>query len=162
MATFIKNGFSIGPDASVMIQYEQTGLVIPAQALGHLIEISAEQMTEPIKLEPITDGGRPVIENIFVGWSGEMTFARVNGLLTGLFSAVEQNFFNGIRTHFNIQVEVNNLDGTVDSYLFEAGVLTRPGFGRFRMREAVEQRIGFEMRTMIVTAGPGSLIPLAA
>jgi hypothetical protein len=166
MATFIRNGFNIATDAHLTLIYKDpiTGAStsIPADALGHLMEINAEQSVETVVIEPITDGGRSVNENLYTGWTGAMGWTRANGALTALLSALEQNYYSGLRAHFDLGVTVNNIDGTQDQYLFVQCSLNRPQFGQFRMRAAVEQTLGFTARTMIVTSGPSALIPQAA
>jgi hypothetical protein len=112
-----------------------------------------------LKIEPITDGGRSINENVYTGWNGTMNFTRVNGSLTALFSALEQNYYAGIRVHWDIAITVQNIDGTLDEYLHHMCSIGRPGFGAFRSRQPVEQALAWEARTMIVTAGPAPLIP---
>ena len=43
MATFVSNGFNLGPNASVILTYLPTGQTLPADALGLLMEVTAEQ-----------------------------------------------------------------------------------------------------------------------
>lgn len=162
MANFISNGFNIGPDASVSLIYRPTGQVLPSDALGILMEITAEQKAEAIIVEPITDGGKPALENYFLGWSGSLNFTRVIGALTGIFATMSTYFYAGGRPKWDVQVSVSNIDGSLDEYLFTQCVFTRPQFGRFRARAAVEQSLTFDARDMIVVAGPAALISLAA
>ncbi len=162
MATFVSNGFNLGPNASVILTYLPTGQTLPADALGLLMEVTAEQKAEAIIAEPITDGGKPVLENYFVGWTGSLNFTRVFGGLTGIFATMSAYFFAGGSPKWNIQVGVSNIDGSLDEYLFTQCVFTRPQFGRFRARAAVEQSLTFDARDMIVVAGPQALISQVA
>ena len=162
MATFVSNGFNIGPDASATLIYRPTGQPLPADALGLLMEITAEQKAEAIIAEPITDGGKPVLENYFMGWSGSLNFTRVIGALTGIFATMSTYFYAGGRPSWDIQIGVKNIDGSLDEYLFTQCVFTRPQFGRFRARAAVEQSLTFDARDMIVVAGPEALISQVA
>ena len=159
----LPTSFSIGPDASLTFIWRPTGLALPASAIGHLMEFAAEQQVETLKIVPITDGGRSVNQNIYTGWSGTVNFTRVNGSLMSLFVTQEQNYYNGQRAHWDMQVEVNNVaDGTIDSYLFVLCSFNRGQFGTFQTRNPVEQSLAFEARTVLELSTTNSLIPAVA
>lgn len=158
----LPTSFSIGPDAHVYFIWRPTGLQVPASAIGHLMEFSAEQQVETQKIVPITDGGRSVNQNIYTGWDGTINFTRVNGSLTAIFATEEQNYYAGQRSHWDIMVDVSNKDGTIDEYLFSLVSFNRGQFGAFQTRNPVEQSLGFVARTMYALSGTASAIPAAA
>ena len=158
----LPSSFSIGPDASVVFIWRPTQLQVPAQNIGHLMELSAEQQVDTIKIVPITYGGRSINTNVYTGWSGTVNFTRVNGSLSAIFATQEQNYYNGQRANWDIMVGVNNVDGTVDEYLFELCSFNRGEFGRFQTRDAVAQSLAFECRQMLLLSGTVSPIPLVA
>lgn len=161
VAIGINGSFNVGQDASVTLQHLESGVIIPADLLGLLTEVDANQDDTVLKVVPITDGGRPRLNTVYYGWTGHLMFARYNGNLAGLLSIMEQNFYNFRQmSHFNIQMTVVNRDGTTDQYLFKNGVLSRGTGGNFRPDKEVDQRVEFQAESMIVTSGAAALIPL--
>ncbi len=158
----LPNNFNVGPDASVTFVWHPTGLAVPAENIGHLMELSAEQQVDTQKIVPITKGGRSINENIYTGWSGSINFTRVNGSLTAIFVTQEQNYYNGQRAHWDILVNVTNRDGTIDEYLFSVVSFNRGQFGAFQTRNAIEQSLSFEAQQLQLLGGTASQIPAVA
>jgi hypothetical protein len=162
MPTFtINDSFNIGQDVSLSLQHLESGVVIPITAFGHLMEFDATQEDRDLIIIPITDGGKPKLNVVYQGWSGHMIFTRVNGIFTGLFAALEANFYNARQlSHFAIQATVLNRDGSTDQYLWSNTILHRATGGNWRADKEVDQRVEFRADSMVVTGGAGAIIPL--
>lgn len=160
---FQLNGYNLGTDVSMTLQHVESGVVLPAALLGHLMEFQFDQEDQVIRVVPITNGGKPLYNVVYMGWRGHAMFTRVNGALTAILAATEKDYFdNGHLNHFNMLATVLNRDSTVDQYMFTAGVLSRHQGGNFRADKEVDQRIEFNFQRMALTAGYAALLPIAA
>lgn len=155
------NGYNIGTDASVSIQHVESGIVLPVALLGHLMELQFDQEDTVIRVVPISNGGKPLYNVVYLGWRGHLMLTRLNGALTAIMSALEKDYFdNGHLNHFNMLVTVLNRDGSTDQYLFTAGVMSRHQGGNFRADKEVDQRVEVQFQRMILTAGIAALFPI--
>lgn len=147
------NNFNIGQDLSVVIQSD-SGLVIPACTLGLLMDFDVTADDVMLKIVPICNGGMPIYNTIWQGWSGKLTFTRFNGAITNMIAQLMNDFYNsGAMPHFSISCSVLNRDNSVDQYLFTGVVWTKPTFGNFKADKEVDQTLNFQAQNMIATAG---------
>ena len=150
---FVINGFNVGQDISISIQ-DDTGVVVDSSQLGHLMEIDATMEDTELRVIPISNNGLPLFDTLYHGWSGRMTFTRMNGALDNLLTALENNFFNtGRRQKFTLNCTILNRDGSVDQYVFTQVTLSRGGFGNFRADKEVDQVFSFRAQNLINTSG---------
>ena len=163
VAFSINGNFNIGQDISVILQHLESGVIIPAAVLGLMTEFDANQEDTVLKVIPITNGGRPLLNTVYYGWKGHMMFTRNNGNLTALLATLEANFFNATQlAHFSIQTTVINRDGTTDQYLFQNAVLSRGTQGNWRADKETDMRVEFDASSMIVTGGLGAIVQAVA
>lgn len=160
---FLLNGFNVGTDVSVTLQQIETQVIIPAFLLGHLDEFQPDQEDTTIRVVPITNGGKPLYNTVYLGWRGNMKFTRANGNLTGIFATLEKAYFDsGLLAHWNLLATVMNRDGTTDQYMFTAGTLQRHQLGNFRATKEVDMAFEFNFQRMVLTAGYATLVPSLA
>jgi hypothetical protein len=153
MVAFVINGYTIGQDIQVSLQDDAGNFVADVGQLGHLMEFEATQEDTELRIIPITNGGVPLIDTLPHGWTGRMTFTRINGALDNLWAAIQNNFYAGRRQHFQIGVSVVNRDGTTDTYTFIQVSFSKPSFGNFRADKEVDQTVTFRSQNMINTSG---------
>lgn len=156
----ISSSFNIGQDVSLVLQHLESGVVLPAVALGHLMEFDARQEDRDLVVIPITNGGKPLLNVVYQGWSGHFMFTRVNGLFTSIFAAIERNFYvSRVMSHFAIMATVLNRDGSTDQYLWPICILNRATQGNWRADKETDQRVEFRADSMVLTGGATSVVP---
>ena len=164
MAGLVLNGFNIGQDISVSFQSDNgvpgsSGQSFSASALGHLMSFDAEVIDKEVDVYPISNGGIPLYDMMYMGWRGKMQFTRVNGNLTGIFIALQTQFFSsGTRVHFAITATVQNRDGTTDQAMFTQCSLSKGKFGDFKANKEVEQDFAFRAQTCVGTGSVANIL----
>jgi hypothetical protein len=161
------NTFNIGQDLRNPMLVLANGVTIPLALLGHVEEINAKHNHTPKTVIPVTGGGMPIERNIYHGWSGEVSFTRLNGGITGLIAGIVAQFQNGNgETYFALTGSVaNGFLGTSDPFSFLNCVINDPDFGSFGSASEVKQKFGFRAQSLnfngpsaaILTAGVTSI-----
>ena len=159
MANFtVNSSFNIGTDISGVIS-DSYGDTFSLADLGDLMSINANFDLHMLKITPITNGGRPIYQAIPNGISGDMTFVRVNGNLTSMFTSLYSAFYNeGLLPHFTLSLNVLNHGGQVDEYIFPDLVFHTPDFGEFSGIEQVTQKLSFSCPTIESTTNLASIL----
>lgn len=158
VTTTIINGFNVGTDVNFILQ-DQFGDVLSAAMLGHLIEFESQSNDKPLEVTPITTGGIPIYQTIWNGVSGDMRFARVNGVFQQVFSDLMAAYFTaGIIPQMTLQTQVRNRDGSVDTYMHVGLQFSKPRFGSFVSTKEVDMRVSWMASTMVSKTGIGSAL----
>jgi hypothetical protein len=162
VATII-NGFNVGTDVTFTLT-DQFGDVLSASMLGHLIEFESQSNDKTLEVTPITTGGIPIYQTVWNGITGDMRFARVNGVFQQVFSDLMSTYFvAGIIPQMTLQTRVRNRDGSVDTYIHVGFQFSKPRFGSFQATREVDLRVSWSASTMIAKSGAASaLLGLAA
>ena len=156
--TTIINGFNVGTDVNFVLQ-DQYGDVLSASMLGHLIEFESQSNDKPLEVTPITTGGVPVYQTVWNGITGDMRFARVNGVFQQVFSDLMASYFvAGIIPQMTLQTQVRNRDGSVDTYMHIGFQFSKPRFGSFVATKEVDLRVSWMASTMVSKTGIGSAL----
>ena len=157
------NGFNVGTDVTFTLQ-DQFGDVLSAAMMGHLIEFESQSNDKPIEVTPITTGGVPIYQTVWNGVSGDMRFARVNGVFQQVFSDLMSAYYvAGIIPVMTLQTRVRNRDGSVDTYVHTGFQFSKPRFGSFAATREVDLRVSWMASVMVAKSGTGSaLLGLAA
>lgn len=150
-------GFNVGQDLSLTIR-ASTGEVFRAEELGHLEEFDAVREDNEVSVKPLTNKGIAIYEVIPHGHSGKMVFSRYNGKIAALIADLDKRWRNGIRTSFDIQVSIDNRDGTIDEYMFKKVRFSKMGFGNFKGDKPVDHSITFKAQSLIITGGTSSVL----
>jgi len=147
------NGFSIGQDLDLSIR-DSRGNIINWFQMGHGMEFDANRDDVELKVTPITSGGKPLFDTLPAGWSGRIVFTRVDGSVSNLFAALDQNFYAlGRREFFTFFVSILNRDGSTDQYQFTRVSMSRASFGNFRADKEVDQTITWRAQELISNSG---------
>lgn len=159
MAGFsVNNSFNIGTDFSATIS-DDYGDTFPISDLGDLTDVDLTFDMHQLKVTPITNGGIPIYQSIPNGLSGNMTFVRVNGNITSMFTALYQAFYGeGLLPHFTLSIDVLNHGGQVDSYILPGLVFHNPDFGNFSGIQEVSQKLSFSAPTIQSTTNLASIL----
>lgn len=160
--TTIINGFNVGTDVNFVLQ-DQYGDVLSAAMLGHLIEFESQSNDKPLEVTPITTGGIPVYQTVWNGVSGDMRFARVNGVFQQTFSDLMAAYYvAGIIPQMTLQTQVRNRDGSVDTYMHIGFQFSKPRFGSFAATKEVDLRVSWMASTMVAKTGNGPILTALA
>lgn len=148
MSGFKLNGFNIGQDISVTLR-KKGGDAFNVDQLGHLVDFEAQEEDTLIQVKPISHGGKVLNDRTPQGWSGKLSFARMDGTLTDMLAENQQKFYeNGERAKYDIQVIVANRNGTTNTYLFSECILHKGTFGGFKADKEVDQGFSFNAQNM--------------
>lgn len=146
-----QSGFNIGTDASIVCSDSQ-GDVFPIEALGHLMDFDTEADDTPIKITPISRGGKPVIQTVWNGGHGRFMFTRVTGNLERMVLDLMAAYHDsGIIPQFAVSVSILNRDGTVDEYLYTGVQFTKPKLGNYKAMKEVDQGLDFLWSDCVAT-----------
>lgn len=146
-------GYSIGTDLGVSIS-DNFGDQFPIDALGLLMDFDSSADDAIIKVVPITNGGKPIFQTVWVGGKGRMTFTRQNGNLQSMVLELMAAYHNsGIIPSFAIAISILNRDGSIDEYLFTGVQFQTPHFGNFAAMKEVNQGIDFVWSDCVKTGG---------
>jgi hypothetical protein len=145
---FLLNSYNVGTDISVSISDDQ-GNQANAEDLGKLMEFEATEDDVENTIHPITDFGVPEHITIPRGWTGRMTFTRMNGALIDMLINRQASWYNGgIAVGFTITATVMNRDQSFDQYQFNGVAFSKGGFGNFRAEKEVDQQISFRAQLL--------------
>lgn len=155
---FLINGFNIGQDMSLTFQ-DDFGDNFPADLLGHMTDFEATEDDKLVTVVPITNGGRRLDARIPFGYTGRITFSRVNGNFTNLFVTLNQMFYTSGRIpYFTLFANVLNRDGTINQYMFRQVQFQKAGVGNFRADKEVDMSVDFVAQDMLQADGLGGLL----
>lgn len=144
-------GYNIGTDASVVVQ-DNYGDQFPLDSLGHVMDIDTEADDTPIKITPISNGGKPVFQVVWNGGHGRFTFTRVNGNLQQMILDLMRAYHDsGVIPQFTLSINVLNRDGTVDEYLYTGVQFTKPKLGNYKAMKEVDQALDFVWSDCVAT-----------
>lgn len=159
MAFLNLNGYNVGTDISVTISND-LGDVFPANNIGHMMRFESTFIFEELKIVPISNGGRPLFESIPNGITGSMEFTRYNGAQVGIWAALQSAFYDsGVLPHWTILAAVTNRDLTVDDYVWNGVVFSRPQFGNFDGIRDVTQSLEWSASYLSTPANFAALVP---
>jgi hypothetical protein len=145
---FVLNNYNVGTDISVALSDNQ-GNQVNASDLGKLMEFEATEDDVENTIHPITDFGIPQHITIPRGWTGRMTFTRVNGALVDIFINRQNSWYqSGVSIYFTITCTVQNRDGSQDQYQFSGVAFSKGGFGNFRAEKEVDEQVTFRAQTL--------------
>lgn len=136
-------GFNIGTDASVTVA-DNFGDAFPVDHLGLMMAFESDYDDTEIKVVPITGGGVPLFQTVWVGGHGNLMFTRRNGNLEQMILELANAYHHaGIIPVFSLLTSVLNRDGSVDERLYTGVQFNRPKFGNYRALKEVDQALQF-------------------
>jgi len=145
MPPLLPNDINVGQDCTITFSRIDTGEVFAATTLGHVMSFQAKAQNTKLECKPISARGRAIRRHIPNGWSGTIKFVRRNGRLTDLAIQLALDFFNlGELPLFNLQIDIQNRDGTKDTYVMYGCSLGDFDFGHFITDKEVEQELMFD------------------
>lgn len=146
-------GYNIGTDLSVVVSDDQ-GDVFPLEALGHVMDFESEADDSELKIVPISNGGKPLFQTIWVGGHGTIMFSRVNGNLQKMTLELMAAYHQaGLIPIFSLSTNILNRDGSVDGYLYTGVQFSKPKFGGYRALKEVDQNLSFSWSDCVATGG---------
>lgn len=153
MVAVTVNGFSVGTDASCIVQ-DDYGDQFPLSDLGRVMDIDTEAVDTLITIVPIDNGGIPVHQVTWHGGTGRFTFARANGNLQQMILDLMDAYHRrGVIPQFSLSINILNRDGTVDEYLYTGVQFNKSTFGNYKGMKEVDQSLAFAWAQCVGTGG---------
>jgi hypothetical protein len=152
------SGYNIGVDIGVAVT-DNFGDAFPIDALGHMMDFDSAADDNEIKVVPITNGGKPIFQTVWVGGHGRITFTRVNGNLQAMVLELMSAYHNlGIIPVFSLATSILNRDSSIDEYLYTGVQFRTPHFGNYAALKEVNTGLDFSWSDCIKTGGPTSFL----
>ena len=134
------NQLVFGHAATVVIQNPMTGANIN---IPNLTSFEWKQSTEKETSRPLN--APPIFAHTPNGWTGTITFDRVDATLDVFFAQMEAAYWNNILTYSgNIIVYIQELNGSTTQWQLTGSTLTFEDAGKFESQKKISQRISFE------------------
>ena len=141
-------GPNVGKDISITIT-DSLGNTYVQDALGILTNVDPKFKYKHHETESLTQGGRSWNISIPKGGTIKIKFKRYNAGVTKLLLNYNSNWRSGTVIDYTIQMQIQNRDGTIDSFQGQHCVPTEGDGGMFSPDTDVPQEIGFECSDIV-------------
>jgi hypothetical protein len=138
------NDFSLGNDCRVVLILGSLGRL----DFSHVIGFTANQLVKKLRV-PVLNYP-PLGRDIPGGWEGSFDVERANSAADDMSVTLEAMFWNGQRLPTGqLYQYLNEVDGSVSTYLFEGVTVSLRNAGTFHQEQPVKQTVEFFARRRV-------------